>query len=154
MTKEKSEALRNLGHTMQEDRKKFVQYTIKSLWLMNRDLLVKDLMTNQTKLYELAYHMYQCIDAENEIEKLTLLTQNLVILEANQNLIDLVQILKTSTKENLDTTLPYMRKELGLEKSLAVEELYDYLQEQNNQDVKISIKNYQKVLKMKGETNE
>ncbi len=154
MKKEKSEALRNLGHTMQEDRKKFVQYTIKSLWLMNRDLLVKDLMTNQTKLYELAYHMYQCIDAENEIEKLTLLTQNLVILEANQNLIDLVQILKTSTKEDLDTTLPYMRKELGLEKSLAVEELYDYLQEQNNQDVKISIKNYQKVLKMKGETNE
>lgn len=154
MKKEKSEALRNLGHTMQEDRKKFVQYTIKSLWLMNRDLLVKDLMTNQTKLYELAYHMYQCIDAENEIEKLTLLTQNLVILEANQNLIDLVQILKTSTKEDLDTTLPYMRKELGLEKSSAVEELYDYLQEQNNQDVKISIKNYQKVLKMKGETNE
>lgn len=154
MKKEKSEALRNLGHTMQEDRKKFVQYTIKSLWLMNRDLLVKDLMTNQTKLYELAYHMYQCIDAENEIEKLTLLTQNLVILEANQNLIDLVQILKTSTKEDLDTTLPYMRKELGLEKSLAVEELYDYLQEQNNQDVKISIKNYQKVLKMKGEKNE
>lgn len=154
MKKEKSEALRNLGHTMQEDRKKFVQYTIKSLWLMNRDLLVKDLMTNQTKLYELAYHMYQCIDAENEIEKLTLLTQNLVILEANHNLIDLVQILKTSTKEDLDTTLPYMRKELGLEKSLAVEELYDYLQEQNNQDVKISIKNYQKVLKMKGETNE
>ena len=44
MKKEKSEALRNLGHTMQEDRKKFVQYTIKSLWLMNRDLLVKDLM--------------------------------------------------------------------------------------------------------------
>ena len=154
MKKEKSEALRNLGHTMQEDRKKFVQYTIKSLWLMNRDLLVKDLMTNQTKLYELAYHMYQCIDAENEIEKLTLLTQNLVILEVNQNLIDLVQILKTSTKEDLDTTLPYMRKELGMEKSLAVEELYDYLQEQNNQDVKISIKNYQKVLKMKGETNE
>ena len=154
MTKEKSEALRNLGHTMQEDRKKFVQYTIKSLWLMNRDLLVKDLMTNQTKLYELAYHMYQCIDAENEIEKLTLLTQNLVILEVNQNLIDLVQILKTSTKEDLDTTLPYMRKELGLEKSSAVEELYDYLQEQNNQDVQISIKNYQKVLKMKGETNE
>lgn len=154
MKKEKSEALRNLGHTMQEDRKKFVQYTIKSLWLMNRDLLVKDLMTNQTKLYEFAYHMYQCIDAENEIEKLTLLTQNLVILEANQNLIDLVQILKTSTKEDLDTTLPYMRKELGLEKSLAVEELYDYLQEQNNQDVKISIKNYQKVLEMKGETNE
>lgn len=151
MKKEKSEALRNLGHTMQEDRKKFVQYTIKSLWLMNRDLLVKDLMTNQTKLYELAYHMYQCIDAENEIEKLTLLTQNLVTLEANQNLIDLVQILKTSTKEDLDTTLPYMRKELGLEKSLAVEELYDYLQEQNNQDVKISIKNYQKVLKMKGD---
>ena len=150
MKKEKSEALRNLGHTMQEDRKKFVQYTIKSLWLMNRDLLVK----NQTKLYELAYHMYQCIDAENEIEKLTLLTQNLVILEANQNLIDLVQILKTSTKEDLDTTLPYMRKEFGLEKSLAVEELYDYLQEQNNQDVQISIKNYQKVLKMKGETNE
>ena len=154
MKKEKSEALRNLGHTMQEDRKKFVQYTIKSLWLMNRDLLVKDLMTNQTKLYEFAYHMYQCIDAENEIEKLTLLTQNLVILEANQNLIDLVQILKTSTKEDLDTTLPYMRKEFGLEKSLAVEELYDYLQEQNNQDVQISIKNYQKVLKMKGETNE
>lgn len=154
MKKEKSEALRNLGHTMQEDRKKFVQYTIKSLWLMNRDLLVKDLMTNQTKLYEFAYHMYQCIDAENEIEKLTLLTQNLVILEANQNLIDLVQILKTSTKEDLDTTLPYMRKEFGLEKSSAVEELYDYLQEQNNQDVQISIKNYQKVLKMKGETNE
>ena len=45
-----------------------------------------------------------------------------------------------------------MRKELGLEKPLAVEELYDYLQEQNNQDVQISIKNYQKVLKMKGET--
>lgn len=154
MKKEKSEAIRHLGHIMQEDRKKFVQYTIQSLWMMNKDYFVKELLTNQTELYELAYHMYQCIEEEKEIEKLALLTQNLVILETNQNLIDLVKLLKSSSKEDLDMALPHLTQELGLEKSLTVEELYEYLKEQNKQDIKISTRNYQKVLKMKGEKNE
>lgn len=111
-------------------------------------------MSNQTLLHDMAYEMYEVMLNNDSKELERLLTCNLVTLEVNSNLIDVLLLLKTSSKSTLEEVKETVLQELKLDKDGKMEDIYDYIETKNKQDVLSSQKNYQKVLKMKGEKNE
>ena len=153
MKEKKSNILTAFGITMEEERKKFVRMSVKNLDLITSDELTRTLMSNQTKLYNIAYHMYEHMEEEQE-PSIALLTENIVIIGINLNLIELAILLKTAKEEEITAVVPYIVQELNMSKGANIEEIYNKLRTENEQDVKTSEENYQKVLRMKGDKHE
>lgn len=153
-TMEKDDIFNSLNEVMFEGRKKFLITTLEHIALIKEDQLVKKIMSNQTLLHDMAYEMYEVMLNNDSKELERLLTCNLVTLEVNSNLIDVLLLLKTSSKSTLEEVKETVLQELKLDKDGKMEDIYDYIETKNKQDVLSSQKNYQKVLKMKGEKNE
>lgn len=154
MEKEKDDIFNSLNEVMFEGRKNFLITSLEHMSLIKEDPLVKKVMSNQTLLHDMAYEMYEAMINSDNKELELLLTNNLMTLEVSSNLIDVLLLLKTSSKSTLEEVRKIVLQELNLNKDGKIEDIYDYIEKRNKQDVLSSQKNYQKVLKMKGEQNE
>lgn len=154
MEKEKDDIFNSLNEVMFEGRKNFLITSLEHMSLIKEDPLVKKVMSNQTLLHDMAYEMYEAMINNDNKELELLLTNNLMTLEVSSNLIDVLLLLKTSSKSTLEEVRKIVLQELNLNKDGKIEDIYDYIEKRNKQDVLSSQKNYQKVLKMKGEQNE
>lgn len=154
MEKEKDDIFNSLNEVMFEGRKNFLITSLEHISLIKEDPLVKKVMSNQTLLHDMAYEMYEAMINNDNKELELLLTNNLMTLEVSSNLIDVLLLLKTSSKSTLEEVRKIVLQELNLNKDGKIEDIYDYIEKRNKQDVLSSQKNYQKVLKMKGEQNE
>ena len=139
---------------MEQDRQKLVITSLENLNLIKEDNEVRQIITNQKRLHDIAYEMYEIQKENKDINMLLLLMENLTIIEINTNLMELFILLKGLKDTSKDLVIATMKQELNLTSQNSLEDICTYLMDNSNSDVEKSEQNYQKVLKMKGEKNE
>ena len=144
--------LDELVSLMEEDRKNLVITSRKNLKLIAEDTTVERIIRNQKKLHDMAYEMYELSTIEPSA--IPLLIENLTILEINRNLTEVFILLKNAKEETRDLIKAIVASEFNLKPESSMSDIYTYLIESSKKDTEKSEKNYQKVLKMKGDKHE